>query len=116
MRGKYQEIAARELITLEELEERLGRLEETRVAAERELAALKGRRQRIEQLERDKDVLLKSYAGMAPEALNSLAPDERRQVFKMLKLRVAAYPDTCLEVDSILAGSVSVCHGETLHG
>jgi hypothetical protein len=114
MRGNYQEMAARGLITLKELEERLGQLEETRLAAERELTALKGRRQRIEQLERDKDALLESYAGMAPDALNSLAPEERRQVFKMLKLRVAAYPDTRLEVDGILADGVSVCHSETL--
>jgi flagellar motility protein MotE (MotC chaperone) len=116
MRGNYQEMAARRLITLEELEEKLGQLEESRVTAERELTVLKGRRQRIEQLERDKDVLLESYAGMAPDALNSLVPDERHRVFKMLKLRVAAYPDTRLEVDGILAGGVSVCHSETLHG
>ncbi len=108
MRDIYQEMAARGLMTLEELEKKLGQLEETRITAERELTALKGRRQRIEQLERDKDVLLKSYAGMAPDALNSLVPDERRQVFNMLKLRVAAYPDTRLEVDGILAGGVGV--------
>ena len=80
MRGNYQEMAAKGLITLEELGGKLGQLEETRARAERELAALKGRTERIEKLEQHKDTLLASYAGMAPEALDGLTPEERHRI------------------------------------
>ncbi len=40
MRGSYQEMAAKGLITFEELEEKLLGLEETRKTAERELQSL----------------------------------------------------------------------------
>ncbi len=56
---------------------------------------------------------MKSYAGMAPDALDSLDPEERRQVYKMLKVRVTAYPDVQIEVGGILTNPTSVCNGET---
>ena len=108
MRSNYQEMAAKNLITLEELEEKLGQLDETRATAERNLVTLEVHRERLEQLERDKDTLLESYASMAPEALDSLALEERRQVYKMLKLRVTAYPDARLEVGGTLTNATGV--------
>jgi hypothetical protein len=63
---------------------------------------------RIEQLERDKETLLESYAGMAPDALESLAPEERRRDYKMLKLRVTAYPGARLEVGGVLTNTTGV--------
>jgi phage regulator Rha-like protein len=71
------------LISFEELEEKLGQLDETRATAERNLATLERRSEQIEQLERDKETLLESYADMAPDALNNLAPEGCRQVYKM---------------------------------
>ena len=47
----------------------------------KELVALKGRQEFVEQLERDRDALLESYAGMAPTALGSLSPEERHRVY-----------------------------------
>ena len=91
-------------MTLDELAARLEELEGTRRAAERELAILKDRRESIERLERDKDLLLDHYAAMAPEALNSLTPEERHQVYKMLRLKVIAH----LSGDVELAGDL-VC-------
>ena len=91
MRSGYQEQAAKGLMTLDELATRLRELEGTRKAAERELAILKDRRESIERLERDKDLLLDHYAAMAPEALSSLTPEERHQVYKMLRLKVIAH-------------------------
>jgi site-specific DNA recombinase len=116
MRSNYQEMTARSLITFEELEEKLGQLDETRATAERNLATLERHREEIEQLERDKDSLLESYAGMAPHALDSLGPEERREVYKMLKVRVTAYPDAQLEVDGILTNATALCNGETSRG
>jgi hypothetical protein len=104
MRSSYQEQAAMGLMTLDELATRLRELEGTRRTAERELAILKDRRQSIERLERDKDLLLDHYAAMAPEALGSLTPEERHQVYKMLKLKVIAH----LSGDVELAGDL-VC-------
>ncbi len=75
-----------------------------RRATERELAILKDRRESIEQLERDKDLLLDHYAAMAPEALNSLTPEERHDAYKMLRLKVIAH----LSGDVELAGDL-VC-------
>lgn len=98
MRSSYQEQAAKGLMTLDELAARLRELESTRTAAERELVILKDRRESIERLEQDKDLLLDHYAGMAPEALSSLTPEERHQVYKTLRLKVIARLDGCVEL------------------
>jgi site-specific DNA recombinase len=91
MRSSYQEQAAKALMTLDELATRLGELEGTRKTAERELAILENRRESIKRLEQDKDLLLNHYAGMAPEALSSLTPEERHQLYKILRLKVLAH-------------------------
>ncbi len=108
MRSGYQEIAAKGLMTFEELEEKLRGLKETRKTAERELEALRSRREHIEELERDKETLLESYAAMAPEALGSLLPEERHQVYKMLRLNVIAHVDRTLEVSGVFECSLGV--------
>jgi multidrug resistance efflux pump len=68
-RRGYQRLAAKGRLTDEELDEALAELEETRATAKRELEALACRRKRLEQLEREKDVLLENYAALAPEVL-----------------------------------------------
>jgi hypothetical protein len=60
MRGGYQDLAAKGLMTYEELGEKLAGLKEIRETAARELEALRDRQERIERLERDKDELLNS--------------------------------------------------------
>ena len=64
MRSGYQDLAAKGLLTYEELGEKLAALEETRATARRELEALKGRRERLEDLKRDRDALLERYANV----------------------------------------------------
>ena len=108
MRSGYQDLAVKGLLTFEELEEKLRGLEETRKTAERELETLRSRRERIEELERDKENLLESYAGMAQEALGSPLPEERHQVYKMLRLRVVAHVDRTLEVSGVFEGSLGI--------
>lgn len=61
-REKGQEMYAAEAMTLEDLRSRLDALEETRETARRELAALASWREGLQTLERDKDLLLESYA------------------------------------------------------
>ncbi len=101
-RRGYLRLAAKGRITDEELDEALTELEDTRRTAEREMAALTSRKETLEQLERDKDALLEHYAQTTPAALDALTSEERHQVHKMLRLRVAAYTDGSLEVSGAL--------------
>jgi hypothetical protein len=90
---------ALELITFDELRIRLLELDETRELAERELTLIGTHKERVAELEADRDVLLASLMDIAPIALESLTPEERRQFYKLLGLRVIAYPDRSLEVE-----------------
>jgi DNA repair exonuclease SbcCD ATPase subunit len=89
---------AADAMTLAELRSKLDVLEETRETARRELASLASWRESLQTLERDKELLLESYATRAPEALASLEPEERRKVYSMLGLCVEALPDKSLRV------------------
>jgi len=42
------------------------------------------------------------YASAVPESLDDLGPEERHQVYKMLRLEVLAYPDKSLEVSGAI--------------
>ncbi|MDQ3999527.1 MAG: recombinase family protein [Actinomycetota bacterium] len=95
------------LITLDELKEKLNAIEESRKVAERELSRFKDLRAEISNLEKDKEALIESYANLVPEALDSLTPDERQQVYRMLRLRVMAHPDGTLEASGVPASDVS---------
>ncbi len=85
-RGAYQDQQAAGLMTLEELGARLTEIEDTRKSAEHELAALKGHRRRVEELEADRDTLLESVWETVPEALESLSGEQRNQLYRMLRL------------------------------
>jgi hypothetical protein len=76
----------------------LAALEETREVTRRELVALKERRERIEDLERDTETLLEHYARMVPEALDNLTPEERHRIYKMLRLNAIMYRDGRVEI------------------
>jgi len=58
MRRGFQEQAAKELTTLEELEERLKKMDDIRETARADLATLEGSRQRLEELEHDQQALM----------------------------------------------------------
>jgi hypothetical protein len=77
MRRGYQEIAAKGLMTLDELSATLDRLENARAKALRELDALEDRRERKEVLERNRDAIFGTYACMKPGVLESLEPGQR---------------------------------------
>ncbi len=105
-------MAAQDLITFDELRARLAEIYGTRRVAERELEALRNREERITELEADRDALLGSLAEIASTALASLAPEDRHQVYKMLKLRVIAHLDEALEVSGAFGDSLDVCARE----
>ncbi len=100
-RSGYQDMAAEGLITLDELRAKLAELQELRQTAERELRSIEGRRERLEQLQSDRDSLIGTYTGMAPEALESLSSEECHQLYKILRLRVTAGADRQLAVSGV---------------
>lgn len=61
--------------------------------ARAELRRLQRCRERVEELERDRDAIIESYAGMLPEALDALSGEERRRLYGMLRLEVAPASD-----------------------
>jgi len=109
MRSGYQEMAAKGLMTFEELSVKVEELKNTLSDATRKLEVLNSHRERIERLERDKDALLESYAAMVPQALDSLTPEERHQVYKMLRVRVSVGPNEKVEVTGALRADSTVC-------
>ena len=113
-RARYQEMAASDLITLDELRSRLVELAETRAMAEREINNLRNRHEYVRELERDRDALLSKLEEVAPYALDALAPEERHQVYKMLRLKVVANLGGSFEVswaleESFDLDSLEVC-------
>lgn len=67
----------------------LAELDGSRETAEHELAA--ARHEGLERLQHDRDTLLKPYVRMAHEALEDLISEERRHLYKLLRL------DVCLK-------------------
>jgi hypothetical protein len=110
---RYQEMAADDLITFNELKSRLSELDSIRATAEKELEVLCTHGERVAGLEKNRDALLASLISMVPEALDTLTSEERHQVYKMLKLRVSVYPDGSLEVSGAFGEDLSVCEKET---
>ena len=106
-------LAAKGRITDEELDQELAALEEARRTAERELESLRRHKERVEQMERDRDAVLDYYATLAPEALDSLTSEERHHLYKMLRLKVWVAKSGDLEIEmagvpiDVLEGSSS---------
>jgi hypothetical protein len=97
MRSSYQDHQAAGFVTLEELEEKLRLLENTRKTARCELEALSGYRERLEELELGKNVLLESHDGVLPSSLDGLTAEERNRIYRMLRLKVLAGEDKGIE-------------------
>lgn len=108
MRSGYQDLAARGLLTYEELGEKLAGLEETRTTARRELEVLADRRSRLEELKRGRDAVLEAYANITAEALEDLSPEERNKLYKILKLRVVLMDDGTPEVSGVFCEELEI--------
>jgi site-specific DNA recombinase len=93
LRSAYQDQQAAGLMTLGELGSKLKELDETRGLAQAELDALALREQRMEDLEADRDTLLRDMADMLPEALDSLSGEERHRLYGMLRIEVTPIPE-----------------------
>ncbi len=105
-------MAAEGYINFEELGAKLSDLEEIRATAIEKLEAIRNYQERIEEMEKDRDALLESYALRAPEALNELTHDERHQVYGMLRLRAAVRIGGTIEVSGMFGVGSEFCHPE----
>jgi site-specific DNA recombinase len=92
-RSAYQDQQAAGLMTLEELGSKLQEVDDARRLAQAELEALMRRQDHIEELEKDREALLKSMAEIVPEALEDLTPQERNKIYRMLRLEVAPFAE-----------------------
>jgi site-specific DNA recombinase len=101
-RGGFLDLAADSLMNRDELRTKLAELEERREVVQREMDALAARRERLEELERNKEELLEYYTAMAPTSLEELSGEERARVYQTLRLCVRAHPDGSLEVTGAL--------------
>jgi site-specific DNA recombinase len=110
-RRGYLRLAAKGHMTDDNLTDALAELEDTRATAEMELKAIRGRKAALEELERDRDALLESYAGMVPDALDSLVPEDRRRVYGMLRLKVELSADGTMQARGILGAGLNVQRG-----
>jgi hypothetical protein len=88
-RSAYQDQQAAGLMTLEELGSKLQELDDVRRLAQAEVEALMRRQEHVEELEKDRESLLKSMAEIVPEDLKELTPQERNKIYRMLRLEVA---------------------------
>jgi septal ring factor EnvC (AmiA/AmiB activator) len=113
-RARFQDMAAEGLINFDKLRTKLIALEETRDGIQRELMALEARKEQLEDPERDRDALMKRYAGMVPETLDALVPEDRHRIYKLLKLSVNLSTEVELELSGALRDVGEICETETL--
>lgn len=97
-RRGYHRLAVKGHMTEEELAAALSELDEIRETAECELETARARGEALECLERDRDALLESYAGMVGEDLGDLDDEERHRIYRLLRLGVRFCPDWPLEI------------------
>ncbi len=82
-------LSAKGRMTDEELDEALSELDETRRTAEQELAAIRGRHEEVEALERDRDALKASWSAAVPGELERLTPEGRNGLYHTLRLEIS---------------------------
>jgi hypothetical protein len=81
-------------ISTEQFREKSAALQEAKEAAKANLKAARSRRARFESFERDKEALLEYHARLVPEDLDGLTPEQRRTLYRMMRLTVLATPDS----------------------
>jgi len=114
-RTKFQHAYAEDAIALDDLRARLAELEELRELAQRELEAPRHHGEELARLEDDRNAILEHYAGASSEALDSLTPEQRHNLYKSLRIEVFVHADGATEIVlGDLLGYDEVCTIESL--
>ena len=109
-RARFQHAYAEGAINLEDLKTRTAELEAACRLARTELADAKARTERLRALETDAEAVVALYSKMVPESLDTITPEERNRLYRMLRLGVEVHPDGRLDV----GGGIRVCNeGDT---
>jgi hypothetical protein len=87
-RSRAQDLAIEGLLGHDELRAKLTALEETRETVQRELQALRGLQEEVEELERERDALVASWADAVPEDLDRLTSEQRNELYRRLRLEI----------------------------
>lgn len=103
-RDGYIRLAAKDSITDDELNAYLTEVDERATNAEETLHMAQSRQERIDRLRQDKEILLNEYRNRAATGgLGSFTPDQRRELYRRMRLEVAVYRDGAvyLEGDAV---------------
>jgi site-specific DNA recombinase len=93
-REKYQKMYASDLVTLDELSDKLRELDKTKATAEEHLANARAGQSRIEELRATNKAMLEAYtAGIAYDGIHSFPAEMRREVYEALRLKVTVAKD-----------------------
>ena len=93
LRAAYQDQQAAGLMTIEELADKLEELEGVKTLTHTELANLSERRRRVDELRQDKENLLAFRSEAVVQGLEDLSPEEKSEVYRLLKLEVTPTPE-----------------------
>ena len=86
-------------ITAQQFREKSAALQEAKSAAAAGLEAARTRRERRGGFERDKRALLDFHARLIPEDLDGLTPEQRRDLYRMMRLRFQARDGTLVTAE-----------------
>ena len=100
-RAAFQDQQAAGLMTLDELGDRLRTLDEEHAVAERELGRLRDTQRRIEELEANKDAVLRMFGTGLLVGIEWFPSNLRRAVYELLATRVTVCGDRTLTIEAI---------------
>ncbi len=100
-------------ISTEQFRAKSAELEAARSAAVGQLEDARSRLARLKDIEQSKAALISHYASLVPQGLTGLSPEEKNQIYKMMRLHVLAQRDGSLIADwgcNVLPTPPGSCH------
>jgi hypothetical protein len=102
LRRAHQDQQAAGLMTIGELADKLEELEGVKTLAQTELANLSERRRRVDELRQDKEAVLQFRSEAVVEGLDELTPEQKSEVYRLLKLELTPTPEGMLATGALL--------------
>lgn len=90
-RTRYQHLYAEDLITIDDLRDRLSELDETRREASESLEDAREALRSVKTLRRDTESLIEAYSALTAEDLRHLEPEEQHELYRRLGLTVKVW-------------------------
>jgi hypothetical protein len=106
-RSGYQDLAADGDMTREELRSKLAYVDEQREAARKGLREARAHEETLQQLRRDRKMMLGRFSAMRGMDLRSLSPEDRRRVLQALRTRVEVDKDGNVSISGVFDGHIT---------